>query len=278
MPELPEVETVCRGLALRLTGQRLVHVEVRRADLRLPMPADFAARLTGRRVERIGRRAKYILIHLDDGAVVIGHLGMSGRLCVLPEDAPPGAPGTHDHVAFRTEDGVRVVYTDPRRFGLLTLTVTAQLGEHPLLKELGPEPLDAAFTAAVLQARLRGRRVPLKAALLDQGVVAGLGNIYVCEALYRARLSPNRQAGTVTDAQAKRLVAAIKQVLSAAIEAGGSTLRDYVQADGELGFFQNQFAVYGRAGEPCRTPGCRGVIERQVQAGRSTYACPVCQK
>lgn len=277
MPELPEVETVCRGLAARLVGRRLLRVEVRRRDLRLPVPPEFAARLTGRRVLRIDRRAKYMLWHLDDGGVVIGHLGMSGRLCVKPAPAPPA---THDHICMETDDQTVVVYNDPRRFGLLVLTSADALHQHALLKELGPEPLSDAFTAASLRATLADRRGPIKAALLDQKVVAGLGNIYVCEALYRAHISPLRPAGSLTAASAQRLVREIKAVLSTAIAAGGSTLRDYVQADGELGGFQNQFSAYDREGSPCPHRGCGGrhVIRRIVQSGRATYYCPRCQK
>jgi formamidopyrimidine-DNA glycosylase len=278
MPELPEVETVCRGLAARLCGHRLRRVRVRRHDLRQPVPGDFAARLTGRRVVAIDRRAKYMLWHLDDGGVVIGHLGMSGRMCVQP--APPPPLSAHDHVIFETDEQSVVVYNDPRRFGLLLLSTESALGKHALLRDLGPEPLAPAFTAATLRAALAGRRGPIKAALLDQTVVAGLGNIYVCEALYRARVSPLRAAGSLTAPAAQRLVHAIKDVLTAAIAAGGSTLRDYVQADGEIGDFQVQFAAYDREGEPCQTASCRGraVIRRIVQSGRATYYCPRCQK
>ena len=278
MPELPEVETVCRGLAQRLVGRRLRRVEVRRADLRQPVPPDFAARLTGRRVLAIDRRAKYMLWHLDDEAVVLGHLGMSGRLAVKADPAAP--PATHDHVRFETDDELVVVYNDPRRFGLLLLATEATLAGHPLLRELGPEPLSAAFTAASLRERLGGRRGPLKAALLDQTMVAGLGNIYVCEALYRAHVSPLRPAGALSAAEARRLVTEIKAVLSTAIAAGGSTLRDYVQADGELGGFQSQFVAYDREGAACSSRACRGgqVITRIVQSGRATYYCPRCQK
>lgn len=276
MPELPEVETVCRGLAVHLVGRRLVRVEVRRHDLRQPVPPDFATRLTGRKVLRIERRAKYMLWYLDDAAVVIGHLGMSGRLCV-------GAPGTaaaHDHIYMETDAQTAVVYNDPRRFGLLVLAAAETVAQHPLLKELGPEPLSSAFTAAGLRATLAGRRGPLKTALLDQTVVAGLGNIYVCEALYRSQLSPLRPAGTLTAAEAQRLVREIKAVLGTAIAAGGSTLRDYVQADGELGGFQNQFVAYDREGTPCPRRGCgrNYLIRRIVQGGRATYYCPRCQK
>ena len=278
MPELPEVETVCRGLAAHLVGRRLVRVEVRRHDLRQPVPPDFAARLTGRKVLRIERRAKYMLWYLDDASVVIGHLGMSGRLCVAA--APGSAAATHDHIYMETDAQTAVVYNDPRRFGLLVLAAAETVAQHPLLKELGPEPLSPAFTAASLRAALTGRRGPLKTALLDQKVVAGLGNIYVCEALYRSQLSPLRAAGTLTGAEAQRLVRQIKEVLGTAIEAGGSTLRDYVQADGELGGFQNQFVAYDREGTPCPRRGCgrNHLIRRIVQGGRATYYCPRCQK
>lgn len=278
MPELPEVETVCRGLAAHLVGRRLVRVEVRRHDLRQPVPADFARRLTGRQVVRIDRRAKYMLWHLDDAGVVIGHLGMSGRLCVQAEPLPKAA--VHDHIFLATDARTAVVYNDPRRFGLLLLATEDSLAQHPLLKELGPEPLSDALTPAGLRAELAGRRGPIKAALLDQKVVAGLGNIYVCEALYRAHISPLRPAGELTAAEAKRLVREIKTVLASAIAAGGSTLRDYVQADGELGGFQNQFVAYDREGTPCPSRGCGGahIIRRIVQSGRSTYYCPRCQK
>jgi len=276
MPELPEVETVCRGLAERLVGRQLRRVQVRRGDLRQPVPPDFAARLTGRRVLAVDRRAKYMLWHLDDAAVVLGHLGMSGRLCVKSDPAAP--PAAHDHVCFETDDQQVLVYNDPRRFGLLLLATEATLTQHPLLRELGPEPLSADFTAACLRARLGARRGPLKAALLDQTVVAGLGNIYVCEALYRAGLSPLRPAGALSAAEARRLVSQIKAVLSTAITAGGSSLRDYVQADGELGGFQNQFVAYDREGAACRSRGCGQVITRIVQGGRATYYCRRCQK
>ena len=276
MPELPEVETVCRGLAPRLTGRRLARVSVRREGLRLPFPKGMAKRLTGRVVTAINRRAKYILMHLDDGGVVIAHLGMSGRMVISDAPAPP--PGKHDHVVFETDDGAVVTFNDARRFGLMVMTTAADLAAHPLLASLGPEPLDAAFTPAVLSLALAGRRAPIKAALLDQAVVAGLGNIYVSEALFRAGIAPVREAYTVAGAGAAALVPAIKSVLTAAIAAGGSTLRDYVQSSGELGYFQHDFAVYGRTGEAC--PGCTcdpartGGIVRLAQAGRSTYWCP----
>ena len=276
MPERPEVETVCRGLAPRLTGRRLARVSVRREGLRLPFPKGMAKRLTGRVVTEIRRRAKYILIHLDDGGVVIAHLGMSGRMVIA--EAPAPAPGKHDHVILETDDGAVVTFNDARRFGLMVMTDAVGLAAHPLLAGLGPEPLAPEFTPAVLSLALAGRRTPVKAALLDQGVVAGLGNIYVSEALFRAGISPVREAYTVAGAGAEALVPAIKTVLAAAIAAGGSSLRDYVQSSGELGYFQHEFAVYGRTGEAC--PGCTcdpkrtGGVVRLTQAGRSTYWCP----
>lgn len=278
MPELPEVETVRRGLVQTLQGRRLARVLVRRPDLRFPLPPHMAHRLTGRRVERLDRRAKYILAHLDDGQVLLLHLGMSGRMTVV--ETPPGGyvPDTHDHIVLQTDAGATVAFNDARRFGSADLVAAQALDDHWLLKGLGPEPLDDGFTGPVLSAALAGRITPIKAALLDQRTVAGLGNIYVCEALFHARLSPKRSAHTVAGTRAERLVAAIKQVLARAIEAGGSTLRDYVQASGELGYFQHSFAVYGRVGEAC--PGCRcavdqtGGIQRIVQSNRSTFYCP----
>jgi len=280
MPELPEVETVRRGLSDVLEGQVLRAVTVRRRDLRLPVPDGFETALTGRRVIELGRRAKYLLVYLDDGQVLIGHLGMSGRMIIWRpgRDGPPLPPGRHDHIVFTAADGTRVTYCDPRRFGLMVLTREDGLEHHRLFARLGPEPLSNRFNGVLLGAALAGRRSSLKAALLDQRVVAGLGNIYVCEALFRARLSPRRQAGAVGPRRADRLSLAIRAVLEEAIEAGGSSLKDYARPDGELGYFQHRFQVYGRAGESCLTPGCRGIIRRLVQAGRSSFYCPVCQK
>lgn len=280
MPELPEVETVCRGLTAQLEGQQLAEIVQRRADLRFPLPDDFAARLTGRRVARIARRGKYILLRLDDAMVWMIHLGMSGRLCVGPSVAVPTGP--HDHIIAITETGTELRYTDPRRFGMMDLVPEAGLQAHWALAMMGPEPLDAGFSPDILTAALAGRRSPIKTALLDQRIVAGLGNIYVCESLFRARLSPQRPAGTIAGARSQRLVAAIKTVLSDAIAAGGSSLRDYVQASGELGYFQHEWAVYDRAGKAC--PGCTcdwqetGGIKRLLQSGRSTFYCPVQQR
>ncbi len=271
MPELPEVETVCRGLATRLVGRAFVRVDQHCKALRIPLPPLFAERLVGRRVVGVGRRAKYILVHLDDGTVMLAHLGMSGRMTVSNGAM---ARERHDHVVFFTDDGGRIAFNDARRFGLLTLAAASELDRHPLLAGLGVEPLEDGFTGVALAARLRGRRTSVKAALLDQRVVAGLGNIYACEALYRARLSPRRMAATVAGRRAGRLVAAVRQVLTEAIEAGGSSLRDYVQVSGGLGYFQHSFAVYDREGEPCPGCDCGGAIRRIVQSGRSTYFCP----
>ncbi len=276
MPELPEVETVCRGLAARLEGRTLVRVEQRRPDLRIPFPPRFAARLTGRRVERIGRRGKYILAFLEGGLVLIAHLGMSGRLTL--SEAPAPAPGAHDHVILETDDSTIVTFRDHRRFGLMTLCDEAGLESHPLLAGLGPEPLGNEFNGPALSRALDGRRTSIKAALLDQRVVAGLGNIYVCEALYRARVSPRRLARSVPGARAERLARAVREVLADAIAAGGSSISDYVQADGELGYFQHHFAVYGRDGERCPGCDCSGAVRRLVQGGRSTFYCPARQR
>lgn len=280
MPELPEVETVCRGLAPHLEGRTLRRVEQRRPNLRFPFPPRFCERLTGRRVEAVRRRAKYILMHMDDGTVLIAHLGMSGRMIIAPER--PEAFDKHDHVVFETDAGTVVTFNDARRFGLMDLTTEDALGEHPLLRSIGPEPLGNEFSGPVLAQRLAGKMTSIKAALLDQTVVAGLGNIYVSEALFLSRLSPTRIASTVSGAKADRLASAIRAVLARAIEAGGSTLRDHRQASGELGYFQHQFTVYDREGQPC--PGCTcdmaktGGIRRIVQSGRSTFYCPQRQR
>ncbi len=278
MPELPEVETVMRGLRARLEGRVLRRVELRRPDLRWPMPDGLADRLTGRRILSFRRRAKYILMRLDGGETLLLHLGMSGRL-VLDATTP-----LHEHLVLTTDDGARLAFVDPRRFGSLHLMPTEAESAHPLLASLGPEPLDPAFTGPALASRLAGRNTPLKAALLDQRTVAGLGNIYVSEALFRARLSPRRRAGSVTGARAARLVAAIQETLTDAVAAGGSSLRDYVQPNGELGMFQHAWRVYGRTGQPCErcpgdasTPPCPG-IQSLLQAGRTTFYCPRTQR
>ncbi|MBK0400008.1 bifunctional DNA-formamidopyrimidine glycosylase/DNA-(apurinic or apyrimidinic site) lyase [Limibaculum sp. M0105] len=283
MPELPEVETVRRGLEPVLAGHRLCEVVQRRADLRWPLPERFAERLTGRRVEGLGRRAKTILIGLDDGQTWLVHLGMTGR--VLIGDRMLGEfhhqtpePGPHDHVILTTDAGIRIVYNDARRFGAMDLWPTGDLATHPWLARLGPEPLGNDFSAPVLAARLAGKMTPIKAALLDQRVVAGLGNIYVCEALHRAGIHPGRIAGSVSARRIDRLVREIRATLAEAIAAGGSSLRDYRQADGELGYFQHSFLAYDREGTTCRQPGCGGTIRRIVQSGRSTFYCPKCQR
>ena len=278
MPELPEVETVMRGLRARMEGRVIRRAEVRRPDLRWPFPDGLAARLTGARVLGFRRRAKYILMRLDGGGSVLLHLGMSGRMLIRRHGA--NEPILHEHVGMETDDGWVVGFVDPRRFGSIDLVATDAEDGHRLLAGLGPEPLDDAFTPAVLSAALAGRRTPIKAALLDQRVVAGLGNIYVCEALFRAGIAPTRHAADVAGSQAARLVPEIKATLHEAIAAGGSSLRDYVQPDGELGYFQHAWQVYGREGERCPAcpgpPACLG-IARVVQSGRSTFLCPLHQ-
>ncbi|MSP01692.1 MAG: bifunctional DNA-formamidopyrimidine glycosylase/DNA-(apurinic or apyrimidinic site) lyase [Acetobacteraceae bacterium] len=274
MPELPEVETVMRGLRARLEGRRIVRAAINRPDLRWPFPEGLAARLTGAEVLGFRRRAKYILMRLSGGDSVLIHLGMSGRMNL--SIGIPNAAITHEHMSIEVDDGWRMGFVDPRRFGSVDLVKTAEEDQHRLLAGMGPEPLDDAFSAAALNAALKGKRTPIKAALLDQRLVCGLGNIYVCEALFRSRISPVRLASTVVGARAARLVPAIKATLTEAIAAGGSSLRDYVQPDGELGYFQHAWKVYGREGEKCEVcpgePGCTG-IRRIVQSGRSTFYC-----
>ena len=280
MPELPEVETVVRGLRPTLEGRRLISVVQRRADLRLPLPDNFAKRLQGRRVVRVARRGKYILVHLDGEAVLLCHLGMSGRLVVTNGAAGPLEP--HDHVIFRTDAGDEIRFNDARRFGIMDLVPAAALDQHRLLEGLGPEPLSNEFNGPTLAERLKGKRTPIKAALMDQRTVAGLGNIYVSESLFFAGLSPRRMAYTVQGGRAERLARAIRDVLTRAIAAGGSSLRDYVQTTGELGYFQHDWAVYGRAGEPCPDCACNssetGGIRRIVQSNRATFYCPLRQR
>ncbi len=281
MPELPEVETVLRGLRPALQGRRLVEVRAFRADLRQPIPADFEARLRGKRVERLSRRAKYLLVELAGGLQLLLHLGMSGRIMVIEGNGSEGAgwrPGRHDHITFLTDAGTRIVFNDARRFGLVDFIEPDARATHPLLARLGPEPLSNAFSGPVLAAALAGRRTTMKAALMDQRLVAGLGNIYVAEALHRARISPRRLARNLGPRRAERLVRAIREVLGEAIKAGGSTLRDYARPDGELGYFQHHFQVYDRAGTPCPRRACGGVIQRISQAGRSTFFCGRCQR
>jgi len=269
MPELPEVETTVRGLEPVLEGARIERVTLRRADLRRPFPEDLGQRLTGATVTGLGRRAKYGLIDTDRGDTLVFHLGMSGRWRIDPEEL-----GKHDHFILETAKH-RLALNDARRFGSVDLVPTESLDEWPAFKVLGPEPLGPDFTAAHLAAVFEDRIAPVKALLLDQRVVAGLGNIYVCEALYLARIAPTRAAGTISKAKLTKLVAAVREVLDAAIRAGGSTLRDYARPDGELGYFAKEWRVYGREGKPC---GCGGLVERRVDSGRSTFWCPACQK
>jgi formamidopyrimidine-DNA glycosylase len=289
LPELPEVETVRRGLDPVLSGRRIVELEQRRPDLRFPLPERFAERVAGRRIDILSRRAKYLIANIEGGETLIMHLGMSGRYLIEPPGGKPqpvpqaGHLPRHDHVLFRTEDGATVTYNDPRRFGFMIMAPTAELDLHPLLKDLGPEPLGNSLNAAHLAFRARGRTTDLKAFLMDQRNVAGLGNIYVCEALYRAGLSPRRSASCLArksgapTARAERLAGAIRSVIGDAIAAGGSSLRDYRQTDGALGYFQHAFLVYGRVGEACTKAGCKGTVQRIVQSGRSTFLCPSCQ-
>ncbi len=285
MPELPEVETVRRGLAPHLEGARLSKVEQRRPDLRFPLPERFVQRLEGATVEALERRAKYLLARLDTGETLVVHLGMTGRFMVDGPD--PSKPGRfhreagedpkHTHVVFETEGGARLAFNDARRFGFMDLIATGDLAAHPWFAGMGPEPLGNGFNDTVLAKAFAGRKQNVKVTLLDQKVVAGLGNIYVCEALHRSHIHPERRAGSIKPKELSRLVAAIRAVLEDAIRAGGSTLRDYRHTDGELGYFQHDFRVYDREDDPCPTASCPGVIKRIVQAGRSTFFCPVCQ-
>ena len=270
MPELPEVETIRRGLAIKITGRRIVQAELRRSDLRRPFPPELAARLQGARIGALGRRGKYILIELDKDGLLLLHLGMSGRV-TAGTGALPAA--RHDHVVLTLDDGTVIRFNDPRRFGLIDYLSRGEAARHPLLSVLGPEPLEPGFGGAYLAAKLAGKLTPIKTALLDQRIVAGLGNIYVCEALYRAALAPRRLACSIGRRRGDRLAAAIKSVLTEAIAAGGSSLRDYVQADGELGYFQHHWAVYGREGRPCPVCDCAEGVRRIVQSGRSTFYC-----
>ncbi|MGD9809959.1 MAG: bifunctional DNA-formamidopyrimidine glycosylase/DNA-(apurinic or apyrimidinic site) lyase [Sphingobium sp.] len=271
MPELPEVETTVAGLRSVLEGRVLTQVELRRADLRLPFPPDLRQRMTGARVTRLGRRAKYGLIESDRGDMMIFHLGMSGRWRVDPEEV-----GKHDHLLLETDEGRRLSLCDPRRFGFVELVRTEAWEAYEPFTRMGPEPLSDAFDGPALKAALSGKATPIKAALLDQRVVAGLGNIYVCEALHMAGISPGTLAGKVSAARCSRLTLAIKEVLTSAIAAGGSTLRDYARPDGELGYFAKQWRVYGREGEAC--PACAAPVLRRAEGGRSTFWCGVCQR
>ena len=283
MPELPEVETIRRGLLPVLEGRVIAHADVRRPDLRWPFPVSMAERLTGQRVTALRRRSKYLLADLASGETLIIHLGMSGRILISGQqvgdfhhDHP--APEKHDHVIFGMESGARVTFNDPRRFGAMDLAPTDAVERHRLLRDLGTEPLGNAFSEDYLSAALSGRRTPMKSALLDQKIIAGLGNIYVCEVLNRARISPLRKAEKMSRSHIARLVPTIRDVLREAIDAGGSSLRDYRQASGELGYFQHAFRAYDRASQPCQTADCKGTIKRIVQSGRSTFYCPRCQR
>ncbi len=276
MPELPEVETVARGLEQALIGDSFSKITLRRENLRFPFPKGFAKTLTNKQITRIGRRAKYLLISLEDGTVMIGHLGMSGSFRI--EKTPVKIFDKHDHVIFETNKGVTVRYHDPRRFGFMLLTREEEMNDHPLLAAIGPEPLGNAFNGPILAKRLENRKSPIKTALLDQKIVAGVGNIYACEALHRSSTSPKRISGTIKGAKADRLANAVRTVLEEAIKSGGSTLRNYSTTSGELGYFQHNFRVYGKENEVCPTDTCSGTIHRITQAGRSTFYCPACQK
>ena len=290
MPELPEVETVRRGLEPVLVGNAFTRVEQRRADLRFPLPENFGTRLSGRKIEALDRRAKYLLARLDDGEVLVMHLGMTGRFRIDHANGMSAAAQAqrkvpkHEHIVFHLGDGTLVRYSDTRRFGLMDLIRSERLDMHALFKGLGIEPLGPGLTPEWLAGRIKGKATSIKAALLDQKLIAGLGNIYVCEVLHRARISPTKLAGTLATKSGKptkkteALVAAIKAVLADAIKAGGSSLRDYKRADGRLGRFQHRFKTYNRAGKPCPRTGCGGTVRRIVQGGRSTFYCPTCQR
>ncbi len=293
MPELPEVETVRRGLQPVMEGRRILSAATRRPDLRFPFPERFSDRIAGRRVTSLGRRAKYLMADLEGGDVLIMHLGMTGRF-IIEQAGQATEPGefareitrhqAHDHVVFEIEGGARVTYNDVRRFGFMALAPRAEIDSHPLTRGLGIEPLGNELTPERLAQLLAGKAAPLKAALLDQRLIAGLGNIYVCEALHRSGLSPRRAAGTLATkggkptAMAVRLTEEIRLVLEEALEAGGSTLRDFAHADGSLGYFQHRFKVYDREGDPCPNHRCAGVVKRLVQSGRSTFYCASCQR
>lgn len=286
MPELPEVETVKRGLSRHLLKNRVISVECRRDGLRFPFPKDMVTKIEGRYIEEFERRAKYLLIHLSGGLTWICHLGMSGRFTIHQDGQPMqglfekggDGRGKHDHVVFEMEDGCYVVYTDHRRFGVMDITPTEEISQHKLLRNIGPEPLSELFDGKFLRKALENRSSPIKTALLDQRVVAGLGNIYVCEALHISGISPRRKAMRISLQRHVDLVAAIKKVLFAAIEAGGSTLQDFAGVDGDLGYFPASFRVYGREGENCVSTSCNGVVNRFEQSGRSTFHCPQCQR
>jgi formamidopyrimidine-DNA glycosylase len=281
MPELPEVETVRRGLLPAMEGKRILRVETRRKDLRFPFPANFNQRLQGARVKHLGRRAKYLVGELSTGEALIMHLGMTGRFTVAGKKPgkfvhETGKDGKHDHVVFDMEGGRRVVFNDARRFGLMDLWPVKEIESYPAFDGLGPEPVSNAFSAEYLAEAFAGKKTPVKAALLDQKVVAGLGNIYVCEALFRAGISPKRLAGSIRRDRLDKLAAAVRDVINEAIKAGGSTISDFGTPDGELGYFQHRFRVYDREGKPC--PTCRAPIRRLVQSGRSSFYCGSCQR
>jgi formamidopyrimidine-DNA glycosylase len=293
MPELPEVETVRRGLQPAMEGAKIVKAELRRKDLRFPFQKDFVKRLESQTVTGLGRRAKYLMADLSSGDVLLMHLGMSGSFRVVNDDNghrpgqfhhPRNEDRAHDHVVFHMSSGAAIVFNDPRRFGYMKIIARGEIEEEPLLKGLGPEPLGNEFDSDMLARSCANKKTSLKAALLDQRVVAGLGNIYVCEALFRAHLSPRRLAATLatkkgeTTDHARHLVEAIHAVLNQAIKAGGSSLRDHRQTSGELGYFQHSFQVYDREGEKCQSKGCGGIVRRFTQNGRSTFWCPKCQK
>ncbi len=281
MPELPEVETVCRGIRPSLEGRLIKNVLVRNRSLRQKIPANFEKTIAGSVVESVVRRAKYIIINFDNQWSLLWHLGMSGRVTVFDasksDDTGPEFL-KHDHVAFETDDGTWVVYNDTRRFGLMVLCKTDDLAEHKLMKDIGPEPLSNQFHAPMLKQKLSGKKTSIKQALLDQRVVAGLGNIYVCEALFRSKISPKKLAGEVSLKKLEGLCAQVRDILLEAIGAGGSTLRDHAQVDGELGYFQHSFQTYGREGEDCAHKNCKSKVAKIVQGGRSTFYCPTCQK
>ncbi|MEX0298550.1 MAG: bifunctional DNA-formamidopyrimidine glycosylase/DNA-(apurinic or apyrimidinic site) lyase, partial [Kordiimonas sp.] len=276
MPELPEVETVRRGLLPVLEGATIKEATARRENLRFPIPENFSNRLEGNQIRSLRRRSKYILMDFEDDLILILHLGMSGRVTIYRNNETPEI-GKHDHVSLITEHGDHVVYTDPRRFGIITFTTAAEADEHALLKNIGPEPLSNNFHEGVLDTAFANKRANIKTALLDQRIVAGLGNIYVCEALWQAGIHPERTAQSVAGEPVTELVPIIRDVLGRAIEAGGSTLKDYAQVDGELGYFQHSFKVYGRENEKCLKDGCSGMVTRIVQSNRSTFFCPKCQ-
>ena len=287
LPELPEVETVRKGLEPYMTGHMITQADIRREGLRWPFPDNMATRLIGKRVERLRRRSKYILCDLDSGETLLIHLGMSGRMIISAPDKAKDMVGDfhqlhpalekHDHVVIDMDNGARITFNDARRFGAMDLLETKTAEQHKLLASIGPEPLGNNFDESYFVATLKGKNTPIKSALLDQRIVAGLGNIYVCEALWRTGISPLSKAGKLSKARAASLVPAIRAVLNDAIAAGGSSLKDYRQADGELGYFQHSFAAYGRENEPCKTPDCIGLIKRVVQSGRSSFYCPKCQ-